>query len=360
MGIKNINDILKKYAQNGITRKKISVYKNQIITIDISIYLYRFKYTRVFDENETDDGKKKTFILKIINQILKLLKHNIIPLYIFDGKPSNAKSGTLQHRTKRKNDFKEKIKSLELKMEVCEKNEDGENKKELLLEKISKNKKNIINVKTSDKILCIKLFDLMGIPYLVADGEAEILCARLCQKGFASGCFSQDSDLMPNGAEYFLRDLSNNSSYINEYHLPTILTLLSITYLEFVDMCIMCGCDYVDRIKGIGPINSYKYIKKYHTIENVVKYLSTTKYKKIIPVDYIKKCNKARVLFTEKILDNDFKLNVKLNKPNINELKTFLKNEINLSEETILKINKVLLPKKLKLGKGQKSIKDFF
>jgi flap endonuclease-1 len=359
MGIKNINDILKKYAPNAITRKKLSTYKNQIITIDISIYLYRFKYVRDGEE-ESEEEKKKTFMLKIINQVLNLRKYNITPLYIFDGKPSNAKSGTLLHRTQRKNNFKEKIKSLESKIEDCSDNENGENEKDFLLEEISKNKKNIINVRTCDKILCIKLFDLMGVPYLVANGEAEILCARLCQKKLAFGCFSQDSDLMPNGAEYFLRDLSNTSPYVNEYHLPTILTSLDLTYLEFVDLCILCGCDYVDRIKGIGPITSYKYIKKHHTIEEVVKYLLTTKYKKLIPNDYVEKYEKARKLFTDEILNDDFKIIVKMNKPNINELKTFLENEINLSDDKIFKINKILLPKKLKIEKGQKSIKDFF
>ena len=96
------------------------------------------------------------------------------------------------------------------------------------MEEISKNKKNIINVKTCDKILCIRLFDLMGIPYIVANGEAEILCSRLCQRNITFACVSQDSDLMPNGTEYFLRDLSNFSNYVNEYHLPTILKSLKL------------------------------------------------------------------------------------------------------------------------------------
>ena len=52
MGIKNINTILKKYAPDGIKRRNLSTYKYKKIAIDISIYLYRFKYS---NNGENDD-----------------------------------------------------------------------------------------------------------------------------------------------------------------------------------------------------------------------------------------------------------------------------------------------------------------
>ena len=63
---------------------------------------------------------KMPFIKKIINQIIRLLKNKIIPFYVFDGKPSDAKDGTLLHRLKRKNNFKNKIKTLEMELKECD------------------------------------------------------------------------------------------------------------------------------------------------------------------------------------------------------------------------------------------------
>lgn len=392
MGIKDIGTILKKYSPNATVRKNLKSYKHQKIAIDISIYLYRFKYN---DEN--DDG---SFIKGIINQIIRLLQNDIIPVYIFDGKPTNAKSGTLDSRIKRKTNMKKKVELLENNLQELQLQESQESKQQnnendnndsdenndsknsdennindkidSLIGEISKNKKNIITVRNCDKILCIKLFDLIGIPYLVANGEAEILCSRLCQHGLTYGCFSQDSDLMANGTEYFLRDLSNFNNYVNEYHLPTILSDLKLEYLEFVDLCILCGCDYIDRIKGIGPISAYKLVIKYRKMEDILEYLKNTKYKKYIIEDYFEKYEIAKKLFTNSLpeLNNDMcHFNFEIKKSNFEELNLFLETEINLSFSKIeklillLKSNNNLYPKQktiVKMDKGQKSIKDFF
>jgi flap endonuclease-1 len=39
---------------------------------------------------------------------------------------------------------------------------------------------------------------------------------------------------------------------------------------EFIDLCIMCGCDYTANITGIGPVKAYNFIKDVKTIENVI------------------------------------------------------------------------------------------
>ena len=44
---------------------------------------------------------------------------------------------------------------------------------------------------------CLKL---SGIPYIVADGEAEVLCAKLCQSGRVYASLTEDTDIFPNGS----------------------------------------------------------------------------------------------------------------------------------------------------------------
>ena len=39
---------------------------------------------------------------------------------------------------------------------------------------------------------------------------------------------------------------------------------------QFVDLCILCGCDYMDKIGGMGPVSAFKMIKECGTIENVL------------------------------------------------------------------------------------------
>jgi 5'-3' exonuclease len=40
-----------------------------------------------------------------------------------------------------------------------------------------------------------------------------------------------------------------------------ILEGLEMTQDQFVDLCILLGCDYCDKIKGIGPKNALKLIQ---------------------------------------------------------------------------------------------------
>ena len=41
------------------------------------------------------------------------------------------------------------------------------------------------------------------------------------------------------------------------YHIDSSVIMFSFSFEfsqeEFVDLCILLGCDYVDKIKGIGP-----------------------------------------------------------------------------------------------------------
>ena len=39
---------------------------------------------------------------------------------------------------------------------------------------------------------------------------------------------------------------------------------------QFVDLCILLGCDYVDKIKGIGPKKAIEMVRKHGSIEDVL------------------------------------------------------------------------------------------
>jgi flap endonuclease-1 len=47
---------------------------------------------------------------------------------------------------------------------------------------------------------------------------------------------------------------------------------------QFIDVCILCGCDYCGSIKGIGPKTALKLIKEHKTLEKAVEKLDKTKY----------------------------------------------------------------------------------
>ena len=53
---------------------------------------------------------------------------------------------------------------------------------------------------------------------------------------------------------------------------------LQLTHAQFIDLCILCGCDYTDSIKGIGPVTALKLVREHGSIEEILKKLDKDKY----------------------------------------------------------------------------------
>ena len=184
-----------------------------------------------------------------------------------------------------------------------------------------------------------ELFNLFGVKYIHAPCEAESLLAMLCKNNYIDGCISEDTDILANGGHLFLRNFNADKNTIEEYCLHGILDNLKMTQEQFVDMCILCGCDYTTKIMGMGPITAHKLILKYGSIEEVLK--NNNKY--IIPdnFDYMK----ARDLFKNPIsqdIFNNIDKDMKMKEPKLEKLKEFIKNT-KLKEKYLKDIDKNLM-----------------
>ena len=107
-----------------------------------------------------------------------------------------------------------------------------------------------------------------------------------------------------------------------------------MTMDEFIDLCIMCGCDYTKTIGGIGPVKAFKFIKENSTIEKVLIRLEEEaddpkkKQKYVVPADF--KYKESRELFKNPEVERDrqtLESLIKWNKPDEAGLKAFLVNE---------------------------------
>ena len=101
MGIKNLTSIIKHNAPDGIRQVHLSEYRGRILAIDTSIYLYKYMYNGNHLEG-------------FVKQIMRLLRNNITPLYVFDGKPPDEKKEILEDRKQKRNVLTAKKKELEM------------------------------------------------------------------------------------------------------------------------------------------------------------------------------------------------------------------------------------------------------
>jgi len=344
MGIKNLSIILNQKCSCAINERSLTSYSGMVIGIDISIFLYKYLYNN-------DDH-----IEGLTRFILRLYKNNIVPVFIFDGKPPKEKSDVLLERREKREFLIAKKNILEycIKKDTNQTNESYDSFRINLIN-LAKNQKNdyiiteeeikdyytkniddlkadlekvtkkIIRVSSSHIESAKKLFDLFGVSYIVSPTDAECLLAVLCKENYVDACISEDMDILANGGDLFLRNFNADKNFVDEYCLEGILNTLELTNDQFIDMCILCGSDYTDKINGMGPITALKMIKKYNNLENVIEQFNINK-KFEVPnkFDY----NKARSLFKNPIdisLVKDMKNMIKIGKPNVEGIKDFLK-----------------------------------
>jgi flap endonuclease-1 len=269
MGIKNLKKIIQKHAPNAISDKP-SLY-NRKIAIDSSILLYKYRY--MYQE---DNFHIQGFLYKVI----ELLERGVIPIFIFDGKPPDAKKNTLDKRNDTRVKMKERIEELttlrnninvDQKIDVYEfindedeiTVEENEQIKEIkkLNNQIRNIEKNILIVKKFHSDQVIEFLEYLGIPFLQAISESEETCAYLQKKGLVDYVVTEDTDSLTFGATKVIFGEKM-------YNLDIILSDMDLTYDSFIDLCILCGCDYTTTIPKVGPVNALKLIKKHGSIDN--------------------------------------------------------------------------------------------
>jgi flap endonuclease-1 len=315
MGIKKLSTFLEKKFTDCVISKDLSEYKGKIVGIDVSLYLYKYMY---YNGN---------FYISFLNLINRFTRNGIKPIFFFDGKPSDCKGYVLKKRKEKKvkaskklneisfdkkiSDIEKLIKCksiLKKQLEMYIKKEKKSKIDELtkLLE-LNDEKKIINEVYTqinrcknssysiTPKIIANlqQLFDMIGVPYINCNGEAEVICAKMIEKGLLDICVTEDLDVLPNGGKILLRGFKHSLNTVKEFDLEKILTKLKFTREQFVDLCILFGCDYCSTIKGVGPKIAFKEINKHYSIDKFIENSS-----KKISESFVYK--KARKIFLSK------------------------------------------------------------
>ena len=306
MGIKNLFKLIKTYAPNSIKYKNITDYKGKFIVLDahMVIYQYVIAIRNTGNDLQNKEGKLTSHILGVISKAQLLLKNNIIPIFVFDGKAPVFKKKTLNKRkvTKEKN---------KKKLDTCE-----EKDKIKYFKRSYTLKKEQINE-------CKQILKLFGIPVITSSTEADPLCAWLVKNNLAYGVATEDMDLLTFGSNKLIRKLKNGKkNSIIEITLSDVLKELKLNINEFIDLCILLGSDYLPTIKKIGFKRAYEIIQKYKTLNNFINNDPKVKSKFYeIPDDYNYEI--IHKYFLKPSLKTT-KLKIQLQKPKINKIKKIM------------------------------------
>tara|TARA_B100000941_G_C28507044_1_gene558025 strand:+ start:643 stop:1677 length:1035 start_codon:yes stop_codon:yes gene_type:complete len=289
MGIKGLTQLLKKKNAYNVLEKHLSKYKGKKIAIDTSILLYKYRYGSGNDQ--------LSHIYGILGRCISFLSNGIIPIFVHDGEPPEEKSDVLSKRTDQRKKLKDKIENLKIQIREYSSDSDSSDDGQLykLKANLSKLEKQVVNVSQLHRKEIFYLLKLLGVPNFIANGEGEASCAELQKKGIADYAYTEDMDILTFGCTKFLR-ASNKKDYYTEISLDNILENLKMNHNEFIDLCILCGCDYTCTIPKVGMMTAFNLINKERNIDQIIE--KNTKYN--IPEDF--KYIKARELFKQDVI----------------------------------------------------------
>ncbi|KAF4095970.1 hypothetical protein G5714_023573 [Onychostoma macrolepis] len=370
MGIHGLAKLIADHAPSAIKEQDIKNYFGRKIAIDASMCIYQFLIAVRQDGNvlQNEDGETTSHLMGMFYRTIRMLESGIKPVYVFDGKPPQLKSGELEKRGERRAEAEKLLAQAQeagtdaFKTTCFFENDSltwililrfltGEQ------ENIDKFSKRLVKVTKQHNEECKKLLTLMGVPYVEAPCEAEASCAALVKSGKVYATATEDMDGLTFGTTVLLRHLTASEAKklpIQEFHFSRILQEMGLTHQQFIDLCILLGCDYCGTIKGIGPKRAIDLIKQHSSIEEILENIDQNKHP--APEDWLYK--EARSLFLEPEVIEGTSVDLKWNEPDEDGLIQFMCAEKQFSEDRIRNGCKKIM--KSRQGSTQGRLDTFF
>ncbi|XP_076624433.1 flap structure-specific endonuclease 1 [Colletes latitarsis] len=321
MGILGLSKLIADIAPHAIKERELKHYFGRKVAIDASMCLYQFLIAVRSEGAQltTVDGETTSHLMGTFYRTIRLVENGVKPVYVFDGKPPNLKGGELAKRAEKRDEAQKLLQAAQ---------EAGN------VEDMEKFNRRLVKVTKEHAEEVKQLLQLMGIPYVDAPCEAEAQCSALVKAGKVFATATEDMDALTFGCNVLLRRLTFSESRkmpVQEFHFDKVLEDLELNHDEFIDLCIMLGCDYTSSIKGVGPKRAIELIKTHRSLEKIIENIDLKKFP--IPEDWNYK--QARVLFQKPEVMDPNEIDLKWTEPDEEGLVAFLCGDKQFNEERV-------------------------
>uniref|UniRef100_A0A8C8VFZ9 Flap endonuclease 1 n=1 Tax=Pelusios castaneus TaxID=367368 RepID=A0A8C8VFZ9_9SAUR len=301
MGITGLADMIKEEAAEAVSSFPLEQYRDRVIALDASIAIYQFRMAmpKIVNRN----GENISHLQGLFYRTLHLLENGIRPVFVFDGRPPDLKQPLLARRAE----------AARARRDAAEPHQ----------------AENLPRPLRQD---CETLLAYLGVPYVQAPAEAEATCAALVKSGKVWCTATEDMDALPFGSLRLIRHLSSKRNCeVEEFSLPDILQKLEMTQEQFVDLCILLGCDYCGKIRRLGPKKALMLLRQHGTIEQILQNIDPQKH----PLPDNWDLEGVRRLFLQPEVADPGQIRLEWRDPDLEGLVRFLAHEKYMNESRV-------------------------
>lgn len=242
----------------------IDSLSGKVLVVDAPLWLYQFLSSiRQSDGKLLSDsnGYITSHLIGLSSRIPKLMEKGIKLAFCFDGKVPELKN-------------KERERRKELKIEAEKKYKEAAKKKDLTEMKKYAARTTRLTKEMIDEAK--KLLEAFGIPVIEAPSEAEAQASNIVKNKDAFAVATNDADVLMFGSPKLVRNLNivgkrkKTSKLAYGTVKPELIDLaenlnhLGIDNDQLIILSMLIGTDFnIGGIKGIGPKNALKLVKKH-------------------------------------------------------------------------------------------------
>jgi len=233
--------------------------EGSVVAVDAHNWLYKYLTIAVrFNEADvytTEAGEEVANLLGIIQGLPKFLEHELIPVFVFDGVPTDLKANEIAARREQREAIEERLEDAR---------ETGDAVEIARLESQTQQLTEVIQATTRG------LFDRLDVPYLEAPAEGEAQCAAMARHDPAIDfAGTDDYDALLFGAPRTLRQLtSSGDPELMDF--DATLDDHQITWEQLVDIGVLAGTDFNEGLSGVGPKTALSDVKEHGDLWEVL------------------------------------------------------------------------------------------
>ena len=232
--------------------------EGSVVAVDAHNWLYRYLTTTVKWTNSeaytTADGEEVANLVGAVTGLPKFLEHDLTPVFVFDGAVTELKDDEVERRREQRERYEQDL-------EDARERDDRvavarlESRTQRLTETI---------VETTRE-----LFDLLDVPVVDAPAEGEAQCAHMAGRGTVDYAGTEDYDALLFGAPLTLRQLTSSGDP-ELMDLSATLAAHNLSREQLVDVALLCGTDFNEGIRGIGPKTAVSLLSDHGDIYSVL------------------------------------------------------------------------------------------
>lgn len=240
------------------------------IAVDAFNTLYQFLSTiRQLDGMPLKDMKDRvtSHLSGMFYRNVRLLETGIRPVYVYDGEAPKLKAAEVERRREIREAARKEWKRAREEGRIEDARKAARASSRLTGDMIEESK---------------ELLTALGIPVVQAPSEGEGLAAQMARENLVWASASQDNDSLLYNCPRMIRNLSisgrrrvSRSKTYRTVH-PELIDLelnlrkMGITREQLIDVAMLVGTDYNDKVPRIGPKTALKLIREFGQLEQVI------------------------------------------------------------------------------------------